>query len=360
MSTPEPAEIIEKYRPLLTEKLIAGQVLPYLTQFLPNEFLGDLGAIARAENTTAVNELLDALIRENIQGWFAGFLASLEKTKFGYLSDLLRGFAEPKDDSFTHELISVFLPELIKIDCNQIMPYLLSSGCITHLDRESVVAYYNNHGPTSAALFLIQEHLSKKSENWFPKFIFGLNECGYNYLAKLIEPKFSRTRSEQHAQALVASLHAKNLSREMQRTKKFDADDTKKDVWDTEKEKTPNEKTGARRTTSSSYPHPKSSYMQKNPVSSRRKSSKCAEGPASPTASPAAGKKDAISPQEVTAVQQAENDAVETSKSKGKPCMVCRREREEGFPCSGCNRKILCQRCSGKFMCKKCKKDLEI
>ena len=161
------------YRPLLKQKVKTGQVVPYLlsinSDILPKGTDRDLRAEARDQPSKTVEVLLDVLIAHDVPGWFSAFITALEKAGYRYLSELLLGYRDLEDDSFAHKLINMFLPELMNVNCVNIMPYLRQSECITDDDCEAIRTYQKNHCVRSAALYMIQEHLGNKSKDVVPE-----------------------------------------------------------------------------------------------------------------------------------------------------------------------------------------------
>ena len=215
-------QLINLYRPLLKEKLKTGQVVPYLLSLnsdsLPEGTDRNLRAVAKNEPIKAVEELLDALIAHDAPGWFSAFMTALERTGYKYMSELLLGYRDMEDDSFARKLINVFLPDLMNVNCVNIMPYLRQSECITDDDCEAILAFKNNHGERSAALYMIQEHLANKSEDWFPKFITALNASGDDHLAEIIEPKLKNIVSEDSARNITEDMKETNIAQESNNT----------------------------------------------------------------------------------------------------------------------------------------------
>ena len=204
--------LIDIYRPLIKERLKSREVVKYLVNFLPKETPRALRVIARRGESQAVEKLLNDLIDHKSQGWFSAFTTALEKGGYKYLANLLRRYIDREDDSFHQELINIVLPKLInEIDCNAIMPDLLSSGCITKDDFETIRAEHINNGQRSAALYMILECLPSKSEDWFSKFIVALNKGGYKQLSEEMDPKLGLAENEARVAEIIDGMKEMTL-----------------------------------------------------------------------------------------------------------------------------------------------------
>ena len=79
-------------------------------------------------------------------------------------------------------LIETFLPELIKVDSINMLPYL---GCLTDEDKEEIMNVQTQHSSDMAALKLILR-LGLHGEEWLNQLIDALRITRYRRLASAI------------------------------------------------------------------------------------------------------------------------------------------------------------------------------
>ncbi|KAI0210198.1 hypothetical protein LSAT2_005071 [Lamellibrachia satsuma] len=175
-------------------------------------FLCAASEIQTRERTSireAAGLLVDQLLECSEPGWFQAFIDALKQSGYDALVRQLEG-EEPteviKADKLYRALLSVFAPALYKIKPSELIPYLVSTECLSDVDEEEIRLRERNEGATIAADLLL-ERIHRRNEYYFLHFMEALRQNGYQRVVDEIEPAFSKACNLEGAMNVVEQMH---------------------------------------------------------------------------------------------------------------------------------------------------------
>ncbi|XP_033757099.1 probable ATP-dependent RNA helicase DDX58 isoform X2 [Pecten maximus] len=187
-------EMLDVYRPVLVDSVIATELLPSLTDVVSGSDAEKVRNVTRQNSNRAGTEyLLEVLVeRKEVPGRWRMLVNALKKHGYESLSMILEGEMEMEDRDRNKRIINIFMVELRQgINPLEILPSLIQKGVLGQEDKENITAENRNNGALAASAVLL-DRIQRKKSDWYSLFLQTLAENRFGHLAEKIDPDFMK------------------------------------------------------------------------------------------------------------------------------------------------------------------------
>ncbi|KAJ8316348.1 hypothetical protein KUTeg_006362 [Tegillarca granosa] len=202
---------LDIFLPVILNCVNGAELVPYMSDILPDGEMKKIRLIARNESPSAATEYLVKLIKQEDDGQtdrrrrWRSFMNALDQADYPFVSKVLQcdtGY------SLNHEnqtrIIKCLAPYISKrLIPKEINSYLLNKGIINDRDVEEITAEETNYGSFAGAIILLDK-INCRVDDWYRLFLEVLYEVpggGYRHIAREIDEDFVNKKEIQQEEA---------------------------------------------------------------------------------------------------------------------------------------------------------------
>ncbi|XP_073201685.1 antiviral innate immune response receptor RIG-I isoform X4 [Lepidochelys kempii] len=174
------------YRQYIEKILNPAYVLGNMKEWLSDDAKERIQTVEQKEGLTAAAALfVDSLLQLESEGWFRGFLDTLNAAGYTGLREAIENWDFQKLESLEvhRQLLKRIEATMREIDAEQIIPFL--NTCLIDRECEEILQVRELKGRMAGAVKLIECLSRSDKENWPKTFHLALERAGYDPASKL-------------------------------------------------------------------------------------------------------------------------------------------------------------------------------